>query len=521
LRPGCCGGAKPKKGSGCCNCFCGSPCCCGNKEKQKDVYDGKRWCFDIMIMCLLALTVMAGAVGSLGVGMVTPGLTNTADIFLFKTSELITKFHDALTVVNNIMDDNGMPASAMETNEQTCMLADFAAQIDDIKTEFDDNKDTGILALNGFVYASILLPVVLCILMLLAAFWGKNCCCRMLVCIWSLWSLLPILTLAISAAIMATLAVVTGDVCYEFGLHISHVKVNPGEPQSLVFLPPDIDPCASGGALNSLEEVYFDTMNDFIQRACDELATQCSDTASHRGALDCSNAVTDGLMTVSGSTYTGSCDYEDLATLQILPTRLMVKDVDVPTDGSTAGLPAAVATCITAYFTTGDGRVTDPNSGALVPNTAPTDDQVAEQAIQCAPSISVADCATSCSAPDMRALAGEMNTTVTDGATAAIQTDEQYTSRVQPLLRCSFLSDIFEAVYIPFCVDSPSGFVYIFMSNVMDGVAMVLLFMVGICLTKRLDPEAVVSGNEGATPLEEDDDDEMDQLMYKGSTERL
>ena len=141
---GLCGGAQPSKGQ-CWGCV-GSPCCCGGGKtaadgtknpKRHDVYTGNRKIWTVLLMVIFCLTVGCAMLGFLGVGLMSPGLTDTVDIFIYKLEQLIVTFHEVLTKANVIaesfpMDGNGPP----DMSEQSCALADMAETIIGLKGNF-------------------------------------------------------------------------------------------------------------------------------------------------------------------------------------------------------------------------------------------------------------------------------------------------------------------------------------------------------------------------------------------------
>ena len=71
-----------------------------------------------------------------------------------------------------------------------------------------------------------------------------------------------------------------------------------------------------------------------------------------------------------------------------------------------------------------------------------------------------------------------------------------------PLLKCTFVSEMFADLFIPLCVDAFGGFSLIGAANVLSILALVVSFPVGVMATKRL------VKNQGIVP----------ELAYKGTT---
>lgn len=140
---------------------------------------------------------------------------------------------------------------------------------------------------------------------------------------------------------------------------------------------------------------------------------------------------------------------------------------------------------------------------------SPTSQETTNAVISCAEYKTIPFCAENCVNTDMRSMSSTTNSSIVDGANAAINTQTVFTNDVQPLLRCSFLSDIFEAIYVPFCINTPKGFLFITMSNGGGCFTMVLMFITGVMLTKKLHPD-YTGDSDGATKdserLSSDDD---------------
>ena len=79
--------------------------------------------------------------------------------------------------------------------------------------------------------------------------------------------------------------------------------------------------------------------------------------------------------------------------------------------------------------------------------------------------------------------------------------------KATPLLKCSFVSEMFADLFVPLCVDAFGGFSLISGANVVSIIALIISFPVGVMATKRLVktkvmPEATyvgATGEENAT----------------------
>jgi hypothetical protein len=135
------------------------------------------------------------------------------------------------------------------------------------------------------------------------------------------------------------------------------------------------------------------------------------------------------------------------------------------------------------------GVYTSPFSAA--PENDFTEDDVKQCYIEteCAgacPFISFRVCATDCTNEEARQNSEDVVAGIDEGTTMIAKLRDLLEEHAMPLLRCSFVSEMFADLFIPFCVDAFGGFSLIGSANVISIISLIISFPIGILATKRL-----------------------------------
>jgi len=173
--------------------------------------------------------------------------------------------------------------------------------------------------------------------------------------------------------------------------------------------------------------------------------------------------------------------------------------------GGGANLNAAEATALTDWGTT------PPTSDAITACYAATDCAGTCRKITfraCAGPTNFGDTGAydpspACTSDDAQENADTAVFGIDRGVQMVADLDQLLQNQAMPLLKCTFVSEMFADLFIPLCVDAFGGFSLIGAANVLSIIALVVSFPVGVIATKRL------VKSQGIVP----------ELAYKGDTE--
>jgi hypothetical protein len=118
--------------------------------------------------------------------------------------------------------------------------------------------------------------------------------------------------------------------------------------------------------------------------------------------------------------------------------------------------------------------------------------------VTCAPLKTLRECGDSCANDDLKVRSKSTDERLTDAGALATDLNVLFTEKVAPLLRCSFLSEMIEVMYVPLCVDALKGFTLMTIANAISGVALFLIFIAGVLLTKRVSKDNILQYQEEA-----------------------
>jgi len=171
------------------------------------------------------------------------------------------------------------------------------------------------------------------------------------------------------------------------------------------------------------------------------------------------------------------------------------------------------AECVTACTSAADG--TDCTNAAYQEPTTiePTDDDIVtcfDNNEPCGGTcgwLTFEECATECTSAEARENSAAVVDAISESTEMVEDLRELLDEKATPLLKCSFVSEMFADLFVPLCVDAFGGFSLISGANVVSIIALIISFPVGVMATKRLVktkvmPEATyvgATGEENAT----------------------
>lgn len=95
-------------------------------------------------------------------------------------------------------------------------------------------------------------------------------------------------------------------------------------------------------------------------------------------------------------------------------------------------------------------------------------------------------CATDCINPTSKTETQEVVAKIEEATTMVGELEDLLKEKAMPLLRCTFVSEMFADLFIPLCVDAVGGFGVISIANGFSFFALIISFPVGVMATKRL-----------------------------------
>merc|ERR1712166_1597821 len=171
-----------------------------------------------------------------------------------------------------------------------------------------------------------------------------------------------------------------------------------------------------------------------------------------------------------------------------IPSEAKLTDFSTNPDLTKAGslfTDEAANTCMTTWF-----------QSLINLGQVPSAADARVKVVTCAPLKTLRECGESCANDDLKVNSKSTDEQLTDAGALATDLNVLFTEKVAPLLKCSFLSEMIEVMYVPLCVDALKGFTLMTVANAISGIALFLIFIAGVLLTKRVNKANILSHQE-------------------------
>merc|ERR1719231_238948 len=359
------------------------------------------------------------------------------------------------------------------------------------------------------------LAVVLLVQIIFRKWWALSCWAAFLM-------LFPGFISFASGGVHLSLGLVMADLCFDMDNHIHYYVYSNATnnlPENVNFLPANTsasDLCGPDGELAFLEGEINNGLDTAVSGFCGVLETMCESTGPDHYFMDCDSITLGGAWSGTyASGYTTSCDR--FTPISTIPSTLQLRNIAAdPRGQDITTMSPAMKTCLAIQSSSTAGQpyhgdydglpapVTpawawDPNAPTvnettattLMANTAPTEADVLQCLAETSPLVSVADCATQCTAglPEdisMRSVAQQLDSNITSTAATLTTINTLMADDVSPILQCKFIGDIYEGLYYPLCVEAMPGISFICASNLISGITLIFGFPLAIMNSKRV-----------------------------------